>query len=87
MNPAGTDPELTAEERLAAKRVLLVSALENAVRRMRVEQVAFFKGDRTSARVQGAKKCEREVDRLLAELDRAREPAPPPPAQGSLGLS
>jgi len=83
---SAVEPGVTDADRRAAKVLVLTSALETAVRKMRVEQVAFFKGDRTSARVQGAKKCEREVDRLLAELDKARAPAVEP-AQGLLGLS
>lgn len=59
-------PQQEAAERLARLEILV-----SAVREMREQQRLFFGGDRSRDRVVAAKRAEKRVDALLADLDAA----------------
>ena len=45
------------------------SALHRAVKTMRVHQKAWFGGDKSRDRLQWSKQAERDVDRILSEIE------------------
>lgn len=74
INPDGAHA-LTPEFIAAKEELRRLRAIESAVRDMRQHQAAYFK-TRSPDELQASKKAEREVDRMLAELE--------PKAQGRL---
>lgn len=72
---------LPEQAQISEARAQLLQNIATAASVMRLLQLRWFGGDKSRETLQAAKKAERSLDKLLAELD---APATPPPPQQKL---